>query len=769
MVKMTVFMTVTASIDPKVISYIPGNLAKFLDKLETDTGATISFRSDDNIHFVKGNWEAVDRLRDLLEIFLCQRTAQRATEELLVTPLQIQNKNDFESGMSGERVGNSSKLSSTEYNVMDKDNVESKIPDEGDVIIDFRQKKLQPMKQAISSLKARLKNNPTSSSSVVTSPTEPSPPHEGVDTSPSKPSSVKNVDTVGEKVSNFSNSLCEDKLSLKTQEIWDLAQRVRNAAIKRLARRGKIPLRPRLLSSKTFEVFTGDVGSPYSWSSSSPAESVTSDIEEHQIITAQGYSGSDSSSSAVSKCQNRLYPDGVGMLHSFSIPDVPSNYLRPKQPVTTVSLPNHPVASSSFARFDDEGSESGSCIEDWPTSSAFGLNLSGKNSNGNYSEKSPVLKRSLSFPVQSWSKWDSQGNSQSTADTKEMVNLYGGNTAAVFSDKGALRFPMQPEGNLSYVPPALVGLKQIGHNKEKNLATAHANPLPVPTDLNLNANFLYQSLDALESEIGKPFKCDMCCYETNDCEDMRSHWKHCQVEGRYTCKVCSKCFKEEKDLYDHMKSHERSKSFSCHICSDVFTSSTSLNEHMKVHKIEKGGVKNAVTCSECDKTVSSAHKLQIHIKMFHQEQRSGFICQECGKSFSQKHSLVEHQNLHLGVRPFKCEVCYKDFSFKTSLRQHMMLHNTGKNYFCQTCGKGFMQKNSLKIHMAIHESKRSHVCSYCGKGFTQKQAMQRHERIHSGERPYACKICDKKFNDSSILRRHMNVHQVDDGQVDSSK
>ncbi|XP_052792984.1 zinc finger protein 184-like [Mya arenaria] len=228
------------------------------------------------------------------------------------------------------------------------------------------------------------------------------------------------------------------------------------------------------------------------------------------------------------------------------------------------------------------------------------------------------------------------------------------------------------------------------------------------------------------------------------------------------CRVCEKVFLNIKYLTRHYVTHEDNPS-TCEICGKLYKCQKSFAAHMKTHRTDYK--KKEYKCEEnnCNKMFASKFNLELHNKNEHLGIKMSFLCQECGKSFTKKHTMLQHMNVHKGLRPFVCQVCGKSYAYESALRDHKTVHSQEKKFVCShpSCGKAFNQRSTLNAHRAIHKETKDFKCETCGRGFTQKQALQRHERAHDGFRPFQCKLCRRNFGDPSVVRRHLqSVHKI---------
>lgn len=84
----------------------------------------------------------------------------------------------------------------------------------------------------------------------------------------------------------------------------------------------------------------------------------------------------------------------------------------------------------------------------------------------------------------------------------------------------------------------------------------------------------------------------------------------------------------------------------------------------------------------------------------------------CDLRFKAKQALIDHENRHLGLKPYSCVLCKKRFITKSLCISHFQTHSNDASpkHQCTTCSKLFATKSCLKMHMKIHSNDRRHVC-----------------------------------------------------------
>ncbi|XP_006878287.1 PREDICTED: LOW QUALITY PROTEIN: zinc finger protein 264 [Chrysochloris asiatica] len=220
--------------------------------------------------------------------------------------------------------------------------------------------------------------------------------------------------------------------------------------------------------------------------------------------------------------------------------------------------------------------------------------------------------------------------------------------------------------------------------------------------------------------------------------------------------ACSKILQEEVSpeavLPDgDIMAHKDRNPCVCKDCGKAFNRRHLLLQHAQVHS----GVK-PYACTECGKTFSkNTNLLQHHV--IHTGERP-YACTQCGKAFSLRSHLARHQQFHTGEKAYECTQCGKAFSHRSHFAQHQRIHTGERPYACTDCGKAFSRNSYLTRHQCLHTEEKANQCSECGKAFSRRSHLARHQRIHTEEKPYACTDCGKAFTQSAHLAQHLRIH-----------
>ncbi|KAH1003720.1 hypothetical protein HUJ04_003591 [Dendroctonus ponderosae] len=283
---------------------------------------------------------------------------------------------------------------------------------------------------------------------------------------------------------------------------------------------------------------------------------------------------------------------------------------------------------------------------------------------------------------------------------------------------------------------------------------------------NVTANdvevLMAEMYDLLKVKIEKEeFICDLCNKGFAKSYQLSYHVKTRHQDAAFECSTCGKKFKTTRQLVAHTRCHATIKKekelYQCEICKKVLGSKQGLVSHTKRHlKIYD------MTCEFCGKGFFCAGSLRLHVNSKHTG-KSNFVCNVCSRPCYDKTALKNHMVKHTAEyknrSKVKCTQCGQEFLDDKYLRIHLKKKHVPDNRFvCDLCGKKLYSKSGLVDHMNVHKGLKPHKCEFCGIGFANSTTLRLHVRRHTGHRPYKCKLCDRAFNQSHSLKVHLRLH-----------
>lgn len=139
-------------------------------------------------------------------------------------------------------------------------------------------------------------------------------------------------------------------------------------------------------------------------------------------------------------------------------------------------------------------------------------------------------------------------------------------------------------------------------------------------------------------------------------------------------------------------------------------------------------------------------------------------CDICPFSSVNPVKFRDHENKHLGLRPYKCnrEGCDFETHQSRNLRRHKKDVHSTKTYVCKKCDGKFKTYASLTTHVRfVHPHKndrRPFNCTECDFKTFRKAIFTHHQRTHTGEKPWKCTECSYASTQEVNLKTHMRTH-----------
>ncbi|XP_053695600.1 zinc finger protein 420-like [Sabethes cyaneus] len=236
----------------------------------------------------------------------------------------------------------------------------------------------------------------------------------------------------------------------------------------------------------------------------------------------------------------------------------------------------------------------------------------------------------------------------------------------------------------------------------------------------------------------------------------RNQFKHYRDSDENCCEICFRSFGNYRALLRHVTQRKKGRPAHRHTCSSCgmqFKSLALLKDHENKHL----GIK-PYECELCSKTFGSKAILKNHMTV-HQDSRP-FSCEFCGKTFARKRNYKDHSMTHTDEKPWECEICKLTFRIESQFLTHKRRHTGVRPYKCSFCEKVFSHATDRKRHeMAAHTGEKPHQCSFCPLAFIRRRQLVIHERTHTGEKPFECQHCGQAFIQQSYLTRHLATHK----------
>ncbi|KAK3932812.1 Zinc finger protein 26 [Frankliniella fusca] len=242
----------------------------------------------------------------------------------------------------------------------------------------------------------------------------------------------------------------------------------------------------------------------------------------------------------------------------------------------------------------------------------------------------------------------------------------------------------------------------------------------------------------------------------------------------HICEYCGDVFSHGNSLGKHRREmHPDEQPYVCSICGSTAGTLYEAREHRRTHtnqedisEPEVGKKKRRkhslipklYFCDECGKGFMSERPYQKHLRSHQARQEKNLMCQVCHKKFAEKQRLLEHMQIHTGIKPYECSVCGRRFSQTSSMYTHALIHTGEKPHSCDLCGRGFRIKADRDNHRRTHTGEKPYKCEWCGQQFRTGQVYYQHRMIHTGERRFPCDVCGKAFKRSHTLVVHKRIH-----------
>lgn len=179
-------------------------------------------------------------------------------------------------------------------------------------------------------------------------------------------------------------------------------------------------------------------------------------------------------------------------------------------------------------------------------------------------------------------------------------------------------------------------------------------------------------------------------------------------------------------------------------------------------KIEAGAINSETASSTITLEIVSPGML-ANLKNGDGSTEAKFICKYCSKPQSSKSYLIQHENNHIGVKPFSCDECNYSTSFRKTLTSHKKnAHNKNKgatglggaSNICKQCGHKAANIKSLELHEKMEHENAYFKCATCGFMTKELPVYKNHIQTHKERKKYTCGPCNYETIDNNQYLEH---------------
>ncbi|XP_023298755.2 transcription factor grauzone-like isoform X1 [Lucilia cuprina] len=252
--------------------------------------------------------------------------------------------------------------------------------------------------------------------------------------------------------------------------------------------------------------------------------------------------------------------------------------------------------------------------------------------------------------------------------------------------------------------------------------------------------------------------CDICQTRVETWKELREHFLLAHTKTPYI-KCCDITYRKPRELIEHLEWHKNPDMFKCQICDKNMSSARNLTIHITSEHPDEADSVEFYECEHCSKRIRNYNLFKKHLRSHNKDKE--VECHICNKRCATIYRLRNHiASVHNNIYHHICDICGKKFKSKTSFQKHYDEHQgiVEPPAQCTICGAWLKNQHSLRVHHQTHEDTQF-ACDICGKFFKTKKNLSRHKGYwHRRERNLSCSYCDKVFREKRNLDEHMAMH-----------
>ncbi|XP_065363944.1 transcription factor grauzone-like isoform X2 [Calliphora vicina] len=252
--------------------------------------------------------------------------------------------------------------------------------------------------------------------------------------------------------------------------------------------------------------------------------------------------------------------------------------------------------------------------------------------------------------------------------------------------------------------------------------------------------------------------CDICQTRVETWKALREHFLLAHTKTPYI-KCCDIVYRKPRELIEHLEWHKNPDMFRCQICDKNMSSARNLTIHITSEHPDEADSVEFYECEHCSKRIRNYNLFKKHMRSHNKDQE--VECHICNKRFCSEINLTRHIcNMHKYTKYHVCDVCGQKYKNKESFKNHYAKHQgiIEPAAQCSICNRWLKNKHSLRLHRFVHE-KHTTPCDICGKVFDTKHSLRKHKSYwHKSDLNLQCSFCEKVFRQERNLQEHMATH-----------